>query len=450
MNKEQNDIAIRVENLSKCYQIYDTPRDRLKQFILPRLHHLTGQTPRQYFREFWALKDISFEVKKGETIGIIGRNGSGKSTLLQLICGTVMPTTGSISTRGRVAALLELGAGFNTEFTGRENVLLNAAILGFPREVMEKRMMEVLAFSELGDFLEQPVKTYSSGMYARLAFSIAIHIDPEILIIDEALAVGDARFVAKCMRRIKEIQERGATILFVSHDVSSVRTLCQRAIWLDNGRIVEDGDVFPVTGKYTEFMFRDDLSEQQVLQEKIKVKQSRLEGDGDSQWQDSPITTSLLSAEHSLDVRPVTHWGSRKGIILGASICDARGESEVIGWGNPIEVLVELNVPADIPREHLSVAISIKDLKGTDLIVSTTQDREKFMLPEKERFTVRYRLVNLLVTGKYLLVVAVENRLNLDIHYYEYLEGARYFSSLADKRFFGIFQPPIEQQILDK
>jgi len=445
-----SDIAIKVESLSKCYQIYDTPRDRLKQFILPHMHHLTGQTPRQYFREFWALKDVSFEVEKGETIGIIGKNGSGKSTLLQMICGTVTPTTGSISTRGRVAALLELGAGFNTEFTGRENVLLNAVILGFPREAMEKRMVEVLAFSELGDFLEQPVKTYSSGMYARLAFSIAIHVDPEILIIDEALAVGDARFVAKCMRRIKEIQERGATILFVSHDVSSVRTLCQRAIWLDGGRIIEDGDVFPVTGKYTEFMFRDDLPEQQVLQEEIEVRQSPLEGGGDSQWRNSSTTTSLPSAERSLDARPVTHWGSRKGIILGTSICDVKGESEVIGWGNLIEVLVELNVPADIPREHLSVAVSIKDLKGTDLIVSTTQDREKFVLPEKERFTICYRFVNPLVTGKYLLVVAVENRLNLDIHYYEYLEGARYFSSLADERFFGLFQPPIEQQILDE
>jgi lipopolysaccharide transport system ATP-binding protein len=214
---------IEVNGVSKCYEIYSKPRDRLKQYINQGMAKLGRQQVEKYYREFWALKDVSFKIGKGETVGIIGQNGSGKSTLLQLICGTLKPTSGHIQVDGRIAALLELGAGFNPEFTGRENAYLNAAILGIPREAMESRMQDVLDFSELGDFLEQPVKTYSSGMYARLAFAVAIHVDPEILIVDEALAVGDARFIAKCMRRIKDIQAQGSSILFVSHDVGSVR-----------------------------------------------------------------------------------------------------------------------------------------------------------------------------------------------------------------------------------
>lgn len=430
-----NDIAIRVSGLQKCYQIYNAPRDRLKQFVMPPLRRMLGKPSRQYFREFWALKDVSFEVKKGETVGIIGRNGSGKSTLLQMICGTVSPTAGTVSTHGRVAALLELGAGFNTEFTGRENVLLTAAILGFPQESMQARMADVVAFSELGDFLDQPVKTYSSGMHARLAFSIAIHVDPEILIVDEALSVGDARFVAKCMRRIKEIQDRGATILFVSHDVGSVRTLCQRAIWLDSGKLVEDGDVFPISGRYMEMMFKDEVATEQTQQT-----------DSASTVQHSGAVAG--PSAHGLDSRPVTHWGSHRGLIQAASVCDAQGvRRDTIGWGEPMEIIIDVCVPVNIPREHLSLAFSIKDLKGTDLVVSTTYDQGS-VLPGSERFTVRFSLPNHLVTGNYLLVAAVENRQHRNAaHYYEYFEGAHYFSSLAEERFFGIFQPTVRQSV---
>lgn len=442
-----NDVAIRVSDLSKCYQIYAAPRDRLKQFVAPRLLKLFGRPAQKYFREFWALKDVSFEVRKGETVGIIGRNGSGKSTLLQMICGTVAPTAGFVSTNGRVAALLELGAGFNVEFTGRENILLNAAILGFPKEAMEERMSQVLEFSELGEFLDQPVKTYSSGMYARLAFSIAIHVDPDILIVDEALAVGDARFVAKCMRRIKEIQERGATILFVSHDVGSVRTLCQRAIWLDSGKLVEDGDVFPISGRYMERMFKDDLPEESVLQKRLEAQ--RVDGDEAAATDVAQIADAAVdAADRGLDARPVTHWGSHRGLVVSASVCSEQGvRQDIIGWGETVDVVIEVSVPDDIPREHLSVACSIKDLKGTDLIVSTTYD-QMTELPAKNRFKVSFRMVNRLVTGKYLLVAAVENRLNRNVvHYYEYLEGAHYFSSLADEKFFGIFQPTVRQSV---
>lgn len=437
--------AIEVTGLSKCYHIYDRPKDRLVQMLT------LGR--KQKFREFWALCDTSFAIGRGETVGIIGRNGSGKSTLLQMICGTVSPTTGSVTTNGRVAALLELGAGFNSEFTGRENVLLNASILGFPQETMRERMTEVLAFSELGDFLDQPVKTYSSGMYARLAFSIAIHVDPEILIVDEALAVGDSRFVAKCMRRIKEIQERGATILFVSHDIGSVRTLCQRAIWLDNGKLVDDGGVFPVTGKYMEYMFKDEVSEEKSLREEIVACEASIHEASNSVTTITPVLSGAIvsQVEQALDARPVTHWGSRKGLILGASVCDTDGiRRDVIPWGKPVDIFIDVFVPVDIQREYLSIAFSIKDLKGTDLIVSTTHDQGNTVLPENERFRVCFRMLNILVTGKYLLVAAVENRMHNDIHYYEYLEGAHYFSSLADERFFGIVQPSIQQSVQEE
>lgn len=254
VNARPNEIAIRVSNLSKCYQIYEAPRDRLKQFVAPRLQRMAGQAPKQYFREFWALKDVSFEIKKGETVGIIGRNGSGKSTLLQLICGTLHPTAGHIEVNGRVAALLELGSGFNPEFTGRENVFMNAGVLGLSRQQTDDRFVDISAFADIGDFIDQPVKTYSSGMMIRLAFAVIAHVDAEILVIDEALSVGDVFFVQKCMRFLRKFMERG-TVLFVSHDTGAVLNLCQTAIWLHKGQTEAQGEPKKVTEKYLEKLF---------------------------------------------------------------------------------------------------------------------------------------------------------------------------------------------------
>lgn len=219
-----SEIAIRVDGASKCYHIYDRPQDRLKQAL--------WRGRRQYFHEFWALRDVSFEIRRGETVGIIGRNGSGKSTLLQMICGTLMPTTGRIEVNGRVAALLELGAGFNPEFSGRENVYMNASILGLSKTGIDERYDDIVAFADIGDFIGQPVKTYSSGMFVRLAFAVIAHVDADILLIDEALAVGDVFFQQKCMRYLREFQERNGSILFVSHDMAAVSALCQRGLLL--------------------------------------------------------------------------------------------------------------------------------------------------------------------------------------------------------------------------
>jgi lipopolysaccharide transport system ATP-binding protein len=245
------DIAVRVHNLSKCYQLYDRPEDRLKQAVYPRLRRLLGMAPRNYAREFLALKDVSFDVKKGETVGIIGRNGSGKSTLLQLICGTLNPTSGTIETQGRIAALLELGSGFSPEFTGRENVYMNAAVLGLQKEEVDARFDDILAFADIGDFIGQPVKTYSSGMMVRLAFAVIAHVDADILIVDEALAVGDAFFVQKCMRFLRRFMDTG-TVLFVSHDTGAVLNLCNRAMWINKGQINASGTAKDVVERFLE------------------------------------------------------------------------------------------------------------------------------------------------------------------------------------------------------
>lgn len=238
--------AIHAENLGKCYQLYTNPKDRLKQFL--------WRGRRQYYREFWALHDVGFDVMPGEVVGIIGRNGSGKSTLLQLVCGTLTPTHGEVRVNGRIAALLELGAGFNPEFTGRENVFMSAAIMGLSQQEIESRFDEIAAFADIGEFIEQPVKTYSSGMYVRLAFAVAVNVDPDILVIDEALSVGDGEFSRRSFDRIMQFKKAGKTILFCSHALYQVEALCNRVIWLANGRARMDGEPARVVTAYNEFL----------------------------------------------------------------------------------------------------------------------------------------------------------------------------------------------------
>ncbi len=276
LNVDASDIAIGVSNLSKCYQIYSAPRDRLKQFVLPRLQRFAGRGPKQYFREFWALKDVSFEIKKGETVGIIGRNGSGKSTLLQMICGTLNPTHGGIQTNGRIAALLELGSGFNPEFTGRENVYMNASVLGLSNEEIDIRFNDIVTFADIGDFIEQPVKTYSSGMMVRLAFAVIAHVDADVLVVDEALAVGDAFFTQKCMRFLRKFMENG-TVLFVSHDTGAVVNLCSKAILLNRGRVVEIGTPKDVSEHYLATLYESNQDVDGVKTNTIHKSENHLE-----------------------------------------------------------------------------------------------------------------------------------------------------------------------------
>ncbi len=236
-----SDVVISVRNLSKAFHIYEKPSDRLRQVFA---------TKRRYFREFWAVKDVTVDIHRGEVFGIIGRNGSGKSTLLQLICGTLQPTSGTVEVRGRVAALLELGAGFNPEYSGRENVYLNAALFGISRSDMRERFVAIEQFADIGEFIEQPVKLYSSGMLVRLAFAVAVHCDPDILIVDEALSVGDLAFKNKCMERINSLVRSGVTILFVTHDLGTLQLICNQAMWLEKGLCRMIGDPVQITQRY--------------------------------------------------------------------------------------------------------------------------------------------------------------------------------------------------------
>jgi lipopolysaccharide transport system ATP-binding protein len=368
MSSEQ--FAIRVTHLSKRYEIYGSPRDRLKQFVLPRLQPLTGRTPQQYFREFWALKDVSFEIKKGETVGIIGRNGSGKSTLLQMICGTLNPTSGTIETRGRIAALLELGSGFNPEFTGRENVYLNASVLGLKNEEINARFNDIVAFADIGDFIEQPVKTYSSGMMVRLAFAVIAHVDADILVIDEALAVGDAFFTQKCMRFLRSFMKTG-TVLFVSHDTGSIKSLCNYAIWLEKGQVLQEGQSKEVCELYLEAFYEAQQGKSSTTKLKrfqkpnisLPVKDQRLEF----------INTSNL--RNDLEIFEFDPYAPSFG-KGGAQILDVRLLDEndnPLAWivgGEKVTLRVVIHVDQDL--ESPIVGFYVKDRLGQTLFGDNT------------------------------------------------------------------------------
>lgn len=288
---DQSDIAIEVSGVTKAYRIWRDPAARLK---LPLLQALGSVLPRSlqptklrtrigtahqtpYYKDFYALRDVSFSINKGEAVGIIGRNGSGKSTLLQLIVGTLTPSAGAAQINGRVAALLELGSGFNPEFTGRENVYLNAGILGLTHEETDASFANIAAFADIGDFLEQPVRTYSSGMIVRLAFSVAVHVQPDILIVDEALAVGDTAFQAKCMQRIQDFIDRGITVLMVSHDLNSILQFSSRCFLLDGGRLVHSGDPKEVVDSYKRLLLGESASHQGSKHQDLRLQQLREE-----------------------------------------------------------------------------------------------------------------------------------------------------------------------------
>ncbi len=290
-------LAIRAQNLGKAFQLYEKPIDRLKQMLM--------RGRRRYYKEFVALHDVSFELKKGEVLGLIGRNGAGKSTLLQLICGTLTPSTGEVSVHGRVAALLELGAGFNPEFTGRENIYLNASILGLSKAEIDARYDAIVDFSGIADFIDQPVKTYSSGMYVRLAFSIATSVDPDILVIDEALSVGDGAFARKSFDRIMRLKEKGATILFCSHSTYQIEALCTRALWLDKGAVRLMGDPPTVAARYQNFLDREEAASQgtgPVEAVASAVGQARIVGVQTRADQEAGTSLQLQSAQQTLGI----------------------------------------------------------------------------------------------------------------------------------------------------
>jgi lipopolysaccharide transport system ATP-binding protein len=314
-----DEIVIRANNLSKCYQIYDAPRDRLKQFVVPRIQRLAGQSPKQYFREFWALKDVSFEIKKGETVGIIGRNGGGKSTLLQILAGTLAPTSGEANINGRVAALLELGSGFNPEFSGRENVFLNGQILGLSQQELESRYDRIVEFAEIGEFIDQPVKTYSSGMFVRLAFAVQAHIDASIIIIDEALAVGDVFFRQKCYARLEQLRSSGAAVLLVSHSMPDIEQYCERAILLDRGTPQFIGSASEATKHY--YL----LHQNQTGCKTAAVQATSIPADVRPITQLDP-SISHPSVDAFVDLSNKSQVSNGQACCTGVAVCNAAGE----------------------------------------------------------------------------------------------------------------------------
>lgn len=308
-----SDVAIAVRGASKCYAIYDKPHHRLLQSFF--------RHRRRFFKEFWALRDVDFEIRRGETVGIVGRNGSGKSTLLQILAGTLTPTAGEIVVNGRVSALLELGSGFNPEFTGRENVYLNASILGLSQKEIDQRFDSIAAFADIGEFMEQPVKTYSSGMYVRLAFAVAINVDPDILIVDEALSVGDEAFQRKCFSRIEQIRAAGGTILCVSHSAGLIVELCDRAMLLDGGELLLVAAPKPTVALYQRLLYAPPDSTQEV---RAQIRNSgvgalTLVGPGRVDTDPQPVRKEREEAAYDPNLRPVS---TMRFISRGALIED--------------------------------------------------------------------------------------------------------------------------------
>ncbi len=458
------DIAIKIENLSKCYQIYDQPRDRLKQMILPRLQRAVGMQPKQYFREFWALKDVSLEVNKGETVGIIGRNGSGKSTLLQMICGTLNPTSGSIQTQGRIAALLELGSGFNPEFTGRENVYMNAAVLGLSDDEIDARFDEIVLFADIGDFIDQPVKVYSSGMLVRLAFAVAINVDPEILIVDEALSVGDELFQRKCFSRIEAIRANGATILFVSHSGSQIVELCDRAVLLDSGEKIAEGMPKKVVGQYQKLLYtpadKRALFREQVRRADMGRDAGEADGGALAALDDAAPEEVKLSESYDPGLVPSStiEYESHGARIENAHIVDQRGRQvNSLIAGNRYRY--RYTVRFDRSASNVRFGMLIKTVSGLELGGAQSAIALKDSLATVgvgSTYRVEFAFVAALNVGTYFLNAGVMGSMHGDDGYLHRLIDVAMFRVMPDSSRFvtGIVDfncvPGIEEEVVSE
>lgn len=344
-----NNIAIKVDHVSKMYKLYDKPSDRLKESL--------GLTRKKKYHEHWALNDVSFEVKKGETVGIIGTNGSGKSTILKIITGVLNPTAGEVLIDGRISALLELGAGFNMEYTGIENVYLNGMMIGFSKEEIDQRLDDILKFADIGDFVNQPCKTYSSGMFVRLAFAVAINIDPEILIVDEALSVGDVFFQAKCYKKFEEFKEQGKTIIFVSHDLSSISKYCDRVVLLNKGDKMSEGAPKEMINLYKRVLLNQTVSGQdgKVLQEN----------------EEQGSTETKLWKSHYKINPGVDEYGTGEAEIIDFAIIDENGSyTNCIEKGTSFAIKSKVLFNQEIQNPIFT--LTFKNIQGTAVTGTNT------------------------------------------------------------------------------
>jgi lipopolysaccharide transport system ATP-binding protein len=458
-----SEFSIRVEGLSKRYEIYGQPVDRLKQMTLPRIQRTVRRSVRTYFKEFWALRDVSFDVRRGETVGIVGRNGSGKSTLLQMICGTLHPTSGQISVSGRIAALLELGAGFNPEFTGRENVYLSGLLYGISEGELQKRYQAIVDFADIGEFIDQPVKTYSSGMYVRLAFAIIAHIDADTLVIDEALSVGDVRFTQKCMRFLRSFQARG-TLLFVSHDAGAVINLCQRAIWLDGGGIVTDGPARDVVEQY---LAEQHAADRSSLGERVAVRaaaQSQSSSEGRSvlaektsaqpEFEAPCLGSASSGIRNSIEVFEFNpdavsrEFGAGAAHIDRVSLQSASGNSlaSIMG-GELVDLTIEATAVARI--ESPIFGFYVKDRLGQQLFGDNSyliyrDKKNAFDKGSKLRARFRFRMP-ILAIGSYTVDAAVATGTQDDHTQQHWIRDALVFKATESSMRHGLVGVPMQE-----
>lgn len=430
--------VIQVQGLSKCFKIYDKPFDRLKQMLLPKTPMINTMKTRVYHREFWALNNINFQVEKGQTVGVIGKNGSGKSTLLQIIAGTMAPTSGTVHTQGRVAALLELGSGFNPEFTGRENVYLNGSLLGVTRSYIDEKFDYIAAFADIGDHIDQPVKTYSSGMMLRLAFAVQVAVETEVLIIDEALAVGDARFQMKCFKRLEELKSQGTTILFVSHDTASIRSFCDFGLVLDEGKSIFWGDAKAATIKYLATIFPE---------------QGKQKADLDTNGEPDLKQVGRDQAENCLIINPDQSEAHTFG-VGGASlewmkVYGLEAPNVVVG-GREIQILCKFSwdivfvndlVQAEGYDPNIAVGIALANKKGNYIFGCNGYDSSVFIDSAKEGVAYVQLTMNMphLLEGEYFYTVAIsvgDLSHHVQLRWYDCLLQVEYIN--LDKKVFGI------------
>ncbi|MEG7531161.1 MAG: ABC transporter ATP-binding protein [Hungatella sp.] len=385
------DNAITVKDVTKIYKLYEKPIDRLKESLHP-LH-------KEYHKKFYALDKISFQVKKGETVGIIGTNGSGKSTVLKIITGVLSPTTGSVEVVGTISALLELGAGFNMDYTGIENIYMNGTMMGFSKKEMEAKIQDILDFADIGDFVYQPVKTYSSGMFVRLAFALAINVEPEILIVDEALSVGDVFFQAKCYRRMDEIRKKGTTILMVTHDMGSIIKYCDKVVLLNRGSFIAEGSAGRMVDLYKKIL----ANQLDVLEEEL-TQMNDFSGEGEAERPIPNMSVKGLMKNQLTINENRTEYGDGRAEIYDLGLFDARGNvTNLLLKGETFTIKEKIRFAAEITAPIFTY--TIKDKKGTDLTGTNTMFEGTEILPVKtgDEYEVSFTQKMTLQGGEYLL-----------------------------------------------
>ena len=392
------ELVLRTAGLGKAYRVFHRPQDRLKQILMPW---------RRFYVDFWALRDVSLEVRRGEAIGLVGRNGAGKSTFLQLASGTIEPTSGTIERHGRIAALLELGAGFNPEFTGRENVMLSAMVMGLTKHQVDERFQSIADFAAIGDFIEMPVKTYSSGMYARLAFAVAAHVDADIMIVDEILSVGDIAFAQKCMRFIRSFRERG-TLLFVSHSPDSVLALCDRAVWLDHGEVRDTGPAKEVCRNYITSLTHD---QEDASAFRIRGGRRKISNTGADHRAETPQTEGFGTEVRVFSFDPEgASFGHGGGTIVNVQILDAERRPAPLPKGGD-EVILQIECQAHAQIVGPIVGFYVRDHLGQALFGDNTFltfRNAPLRVSPGERFFARFRFrLPYLPHGEYMVNAAL-------------------------------------------